>query len=168
MIVGGTVVDINFNFSGDFSNPTNSPITYTIDYILDPRPPVINGASLGLDPSGVLTEDICAGGVFVGGTCTPPGTTFFDVLVATGAIATASTAFPNSVSTVEYDMVLTLQPGDSAGGFDSGSVTGLGSGGTTVPEPISGSLTMAGLFGLLAFRSRAKLRQIALQFFSRV
>ena len=168
MIVGGTVVNINFNFSGDFSNNTSGPITYTIDYILDPRPPVINGASLALDPSGVLTEDICAGGIFISSVCQPPGTSFFDVLVATGAITTASTAFPSSVSTVEYHLVLTLQPGDSAGGFDSGSVTGLGAGGNDVPEPISGSLTTAGLVGLLAFRSRAKLRQIVLQLFARV
>jgi hypothetical protein len=103
-INGGTVVNIDFNFSGNFSNSTGSPIAYTLDYILDPASPVINGASLGLDPGGVVTENICAGGVFVSSSCTPPGA-FFDVLVATGSVTTSSTAFPSGVSLVDYQLV---------------------------------------------------------------
>ena len=165
--VGGTIIDINFNFSGDFSNHTSGPIEYTFDYILDPRPPVINGSSISLDPSGVLTENICAGGVFNGSTCLPD-TAFTSILVATGSLPNASTAFPTGVSIVDYHIVLDLQPGDSAGGFDSGSVTGLGAGDTTVPEPGAGPLASAGLIGLLAFGARAKLRKVALQLFARV
>src|SRR5574340_764945 len=86
-IVAGTVVNIDFNFSGDFSNNTSSPITYTIDYVLDPATPVIIGASIGLDPNGVLAEKICAGGAFVSSACQPPSAVL-DILVATGAITT--------------------------------------------------------------------------------
>ena len=166
--LSGTIVLIDFNFSGAFTNPTSGPIEYTFDYILDPlRPPVINGSSVSLDPSGVLTENICAGGTFSDSTCVPD-TAFNSILVATGALPTASTAFPTSVSIVDYHIVLDLQPGDSAGGFDSSSVTGLGAGSPNVPEPGAGSLATAGLLGLLAFRSRAKLREVALQLFTRV
>jgi hypothetical protein len=151
-IVGGTIVDINFNFSGNFSNGTAGPIDYAVDYILDPPTPVINGASLGLDPSGVLTENICAGGVFVSSVCEPSGGTFFDVLVATGGIPTDSTAFPSSVHTVSYKLVLTLQPSDSAGGFESGSVTGLQT--SPIPEPRGGYLLLAVLLAVVARRFR--------------
>jgi hypothetical protein len=169
--LGGNIVLIDFNISGNFTNTTSGPITYTFDYILDPlRPPVINGSSIGLDPSGVLTENLCAGGVFTGSAC--PETAFFAPLVANAdlmsPILTASTGFPMAVSIVDYHIVLELQPGDSAGGFDSKSITGLGAGSSTVPEPGAGSLATAGLLGLLAFRSRAKLRQVALQLFTRV
>jgi hypothetical protein len=150
--VSGTIINIDFNFSGDFSNPTANPIEYTFDYILDPRPPVINGSSISLDPSGVLTESICAGGTFSGANCIP-ASAFKSVLVATGELPNASTAFPMGVSMVEYHIVLDLQPGDSAGGFDSGSVTGLGAE-TGIPEPGAGGLAAAGLIALLAFGSR--------------
>jgi len=153
--VGGVIVAINFNFSGNFSNSSPGPVTYTLNYILDPSRPVILGAGIGLDPSGVLTEQICAGGAFVGSTCSGSGT-FFDVLVATGAIQTASTAFPNGVNIVDYQINLTLQPGDSAGGFDSESITGLGGTTNKVPEPSSMYLLASGLFGFIPLLKRSR------------
>lgn len=163
--LNGTVVLIDFNISGNFSNNTSGPIEYTIDYILDPARPTLNGASIALDPSGVLTDNICSGGVFNGVTCLP-NTAFTSVLVATGALPNASTAFPLGVSIVDYHIVLDLQPGDSAGGFDSGTITGLGEEESTVPEPGAGPFASAGLIGLLAFGSRTKLRKVFGKFLS--
>jgi hypothetical protein len=164
--VGGVAVLVDLNFAADFNNTTGSPIDYSIDYTLDPLAPVINGATIGLDPGGVLTEQICAGGVFSGSTCTP-GTAFGSTLVATTLLPNSSTAFPTSVSTVDYQLLLDLPPGMSAGGFDSGSVTGLGET-APVPEPSSALLAGCGSLGLLALRSRAKLRKITLHLLSRV
>ena len=162
--LSGTVIFVDLHFTGDFTNTTANTIDYTFDYILDPRPPVINGASIGLDPGGTLTENICAGNVFVGNACA--GSSF--TLIATTIIPTGVTAFGSGVSIVDYQIDLKLPPGASAGGFDSGSFTGLGEGSSTVPEPSAGSLATAGLLGILAFRSRAKLRQVALKLLPRV
>lgn len=146
---GGTIVDINFNFSGDFSNNTAGPLEYTFGYILDPLSPVITGSAISLDPGGVLTENICAGGVFSGSSCTD----FRATLVATGFLPNSSTGFPSAVNIVDYQLSLVLQPGDSAGGFDSGSITGL-TVPTPTPEPSSIFLLTSGLLGLCSFRKR--------------
>ena len=150
--LGGTVVDIDFNFSGNFSNNTGGPLEYAFGYILDPLSPVILGSSIALDPGGVLTENICAGGVFSGPSCLP-GTAFSTTLVATGLLPSSSTAFPSAVNVVDYQLRLDLQPGDSAGGFDSGSITGLAAAKPT-PEPSSIFLLASGLLGLCSFRKR--------------
>jgi hypothetical protein len=150
--VGGTIVDLNFNFSGDFSDNTGGPLEYAFGYILDPLSPVILGSSIALDPSGVLTENICAGGMFSGSICLP-NTAFTAVLVASGPLPNASISFPSAVNIVDYQLILDLQPGDSAGGFDSASVTGLASP-TPTPEPSSIFLLTSGLLGLCSFRKR--------------
>jgi hypothetical protein len=105
--------------------------------------------SIGLDPSGVLTENICAGVVFSGSNCAA----FRSILVATGTIPSSSTIFPSAVNIVDYQLSLDLQPGDSASGFDSGSVTGLAAA-TPTPEPSSIFLLASGLLGLCSFRKR--------------
>lgn len=151
-VIGGVVVAIDFSFSGNFSNASATLQDYSIGYILDPPKPVILGSSIGLDPSGVLTENICAGGVFSGSSCLP-GTAFTSTLVATGLLPSSSTAFPSAVNIVDYQLSLDLQPGDSAGGFDSGSVTGLAAS-TPAPEPSSIFLLASGLLGLSSFRKR--------------
>lgn len=160
------MIDLNFSTTGGFTNAGEAPIQYTFDYIIDPRPPVIQGASISLDPGGMLTENICAGGVFSGSLCTPSGA-FNSTLVATTLLPNASTAFPASVSTVDYHIVLDLPAGASAGGFDSGSITGLGDA-TDAPEPSSTLLAGSGLLGLLGFCSRSKLRKVVLQLFPRI
>jgi hypothetical protein len=150
--LGGVIVSIDFNFSGRFSNPNASGLEYAVGYTLDPPSPVILGASVTLDPSGTLTENICAGGAFSGSSCLP-GSAFQSVLVATGPLPNASTAFPSAVTTVDYQLKLDLAPGDSANGFDSASVTGLAAG-TPTPEPSSIFLLASGLLGLRSFRKR--------------
>lgn len=164
------MVFVDFNFSGDFTNSGANDITYTFDYTLDPAQPVINGASLSLDPGGLLTENICAGGIYTsqisGFTCAPAGpitpfpTSLFVNDIPPTPQPSASTSFspPNSFHLVDYHLILDLPPGASAGSFDSGTVTALGPN-TGVPEPASIIPAAAGLLGVLGFRSRWRLRR---------
>jgi hypothetical protein len=145
--VPGTV---GFTISGNFVVSAGQNATYVLGYFIDP-PPIIHGEQLDLDPFGSvsLLEDLCISGPIQG--C-PAGNSL--QLLATTANPTATAFFANT-STLGVQNTLTLTGGNTGAnsqGFDN--VTFI------APEPSGILLAASGLLGLLAFRSRAKLRKI--------
>jgi PEP-CTERM motif len=141
--------EVGFIFTGNFAVPTGQNATYVLSYFIDP-PPIIHGEQLDLDPFGsvMLVEDLCvtafpcAGGNSLGNLTTTTGNTM------------ASTGLAN-LNALGIQNTLTLTGG--AGGANSqgfDNVTFIN------PEPSTILLAASGLLGLLAFRSRAKLRRI--------
>jgi hypothetical protein len=140
---------VGFFIVGNFAVPAGQNATYVFSYFIDP-PPIIHGEQVDLDPMGsvMLVEDLCvtafpcAGGNSLGKLTTTTGNTM------------ASTGLGN-LNALGIQNTLTLTGGATGAnsqGFDN--VTFI------VPEPSGILLAASGLLGLLAFRSRAKLRRI--------
>jgi hypothetical protein len=138
-----------FQFNGNFTAGQGQTITYNLSYFVDP-PPIIHGEQIDLDPFGSvsLQTDLC----ITAFPCAPGNS--LGTLNATTGNTMASTQFPNT-STMGVQNTLTLTGGNigaNSQGFDNITFT--------TPEPSTILLAASGLFGLLAFRARAKLRKI--------
>jgi hypothetical protein len=141
-----------FQFNGSFTASQEQTITYLFGYFVDP-PPIIHGEQIDLDPFGdvSLQTDLCIT-LFP---CAPADS--LGTLNATTGNTMASTQFPNT-GTLAVQSTLTLTGGNTGAtsqGFDNVTFT--------TPEASSMLLAASGLFALLAFRWRAKLRKIRLQ-----
>ena len=125
--------------------------TYQFSYFIDPPPPIIRGEQIDLDPIGnvTLTSVLCSMN-----TVPCPMANTINTLTATTGTPTATTALAN-LSILGVQNTLTVN-GTSApaasGGFDNITLV--------TPEPAAAFLLGGGLLGLLAFRSRAKVRQV--------
>lgn len=141
-----------FQFNGNFTASPGQTITYMLSYFIDP-PPIIHGEQIDLDPFGSvsLQTDLC----ITAFPCAPGNS--LGTLNADTANTMASTQFPNT-GTMGVANTLTLTGGNTGAnsqGFDNMTFT--------TPEPSSILLAASGLLGLLAWRSRAKLRKIRFQ-----
>ena len=145
-----SATQIGFEFLGNFTSAQGQTFTYVLSYFMDPPPPIIRGQQVDLDPmfSVILQVDLCAGAF----PC--PGGSDLGTLTATPGNTKAQMPLaPTNMLGVQN--TLTLNGVATSGGFDN--ITFL------APEPAGILLTASGLLGLLAFRSRAKIRQILLQ-----
>lgn len=155
-----------------FSVSGTQTITAVFDYTIDPRPPIINGATLTLSPTGSaaptrsgvfastagvpfadLTALVCVGDTFSADACKngiePP----LVLTVDTRTSLQASVDFAQPVSVVDFIITLKMQA-------NGGSISIIGGGTTaeTIPEPGSAALALSGMGALLALayrRSRA-------------
>jgi hypothetical protein len=148
---------VGFMFTGagnlNFSVQPGQNATYVLSYFIDP-PPVIHSEQLDLDPFGSvsLVEDLCvtafpcAGGNSLGkltvDNSNPPTSLHASIVLG-------------NLNALGIQNTLTLNGG--TGGANSHGFNNV----TFVnPEPSTILLAASGLLGLLAFRSRAKLRKI--------
>jgi hypothetical protein len=145
--------EAGFMFMGNFTVQAGQNATYVLSYFIDP-PPIIHGEQLDLDPMGsvMLVEDLCvtafpcAGGNSLGKLITDNSNPPTSLHASTALAPTNALGIQNT---------LTLNGG--TGGANSqgfNNVTFIN------PEPSTILLAASGLLGLLAFRSRAKLRKI--------
>ena len=143
--------EVGFLFSGTFTVPPGQNATYVISYFIDP-PPIIHEEQIDLDPIMFvsLQTDLCTMAFTPNCSGSPLGT----LNASTTTSLTASTALGNlNALGVRNTLTLTGSTnGASSQGFDN--ITFI------APEPSSILLAASGLLGLLAFRSRAKLRKI--------
>ena len=144
---------IGLQVSGAFTAGANQTLSYIFDYLIDPPPIIIRGEQIDVDPA-ILTTTLCPSINNQG--C--GDTAFPFVLVATTNNPTASITFPSPANTLALRNTFTLAGNTTAGGFDN--ITLLSA---SVPEPAGIALVASGLLGLLAFRVRAKLRQVLLE-----
>jgi len=142
---------VGFFFSGNFAVGPQQNATYVISYFIDPVPPIIHGDQLELDPFGSvsLVEDYCIGHVLLG--C-PAGSSGQITATTNSPIATVQFANTNSL---DVQNTLTLNGGPSGANSQGFKNTTF-----ITPEPSGILLAASGLLGLLAFRSRAKIRKI--------
>jgi len=157
MIFVTPIVSTNFVellLQGNFTASPQQMFTYRFSYFID-APPIIRGQQDDLDPMGLVTlqTDMC----MVTFPC--PGGQGLGTNTATTMNPMAQTLFGMNLNALGLQNTLTLDgsggPATSAG-FDN--ITLL-----TTPEPAAILLTASGLLGLLAFRSRKKLRQVLLE-----
>jgi hypothetical protein len=141
--------EVGFLLMGNFTVQAGQNATYVLSYFIDP-PPIIHGEQLDLDPMGsvMLVEDLCV-------TAFPcAGGNSLGKLTATTGNTMASTGLGN-LNALGIQNTLTLTGGATGAnsqGFDNVTFVN--------PEPSTILLAASGLLGLLAFRSRAKLRRI--------
>jgi hypothetical protein len=144
---------VGFVFSGNFVVSAGQNAQYVISYFIDPVPPIIHGEELDLDPMGsvMIVEDLCA-------TAFPcPGNSLGKLVATTGNTTASNTIGNTNALGIQNTLTLT----GSTGGANSQGFKNLTFISTvSSPEPSSILLAASGLLGLLAFRSRAKLRKI--------
>jgi len=150
-ILGG----FGFLLHGNFVVGPGVNESYVLSYFVDP-PPIIHGEQIDLDPFGSvsLITDLC----ITEFPCAPANS--LGKLTATTANTMASIMFPSSQATLGVQNTLTLNGGTSGAnsqGFDNITLIPADA---DMPEPSTILLSASGLLGLLAFRSRAKLRKI--------
>lgn len=138
-----------------FSGFMGSEGTYQIDYLIDPPPPIIRGEQIAVDPV-MLTTILCP-------SVSPAPCLVPFVLTATDTMPTASVNFPMLANMLSVKNTFTLISPSTSNGFDNRTLLIPPPYPPAVPEPASLALTLFGLMGLLAFRSRAKLRQVLLE-----
>jgi hypothetical protein len=136
---------ISFSFNGPFTAGLGQSSTYTLTYFIDPPRPIIHGESSVIEP-GTLVTNLCS-------TAFPCQIgAFFTSLIVTPQKPTASTIFPQDLTMLGVQNILTVDAGDFVNGFGNTTLV--------IPEPAAFFLTAFGLVGLLVFRSRAKLREV--------
>jgi hypothetical protein len=139
-------------FQGNFAATLGQKLSYVIGYLIDPPPPIIHQEQVDLDPTGMVTLQtaLCA----IAFPC--PGGQDLGTLTATTGSPMALMSLANT-NMLGVRNTLTLDGSNAAAasqGFDN--ITG-------IPEPAAILLTASGLLGLLAFRSRAEIRQVLFQ-----
>jgi hypothetical protein len=142
--------EVGFLFTGTFTVPPGMNAVYVLSYFIDP-PPIIHGEQIDLDPIMFvsLQTDLCTTAFPCGG-----GNSLGSLKASSTTSLMASTALANTNALgVQNTLTLTgATNGATSQGFDN--ITFI------APEPSGILLAASGLLGLLAFRSRAKLRKI--------
>lgn len=142
------------DFWGPFNADSGQSLVYQLNYFVDPPPTIIVGAQTAIDPATLVTV-FCATNTFP---CLVPLAT----LTVTTANPFAQVTFPMALNMVGIQNRLTLDGTSGpvmAGGFKNSVLVDT----ARVPEPATLAFTAFGLLGVLAFRSRAKLRQVLFQ-----
>jgi hypothetical protein len=145
---------IGFLYSGNFAAAQGQTFTYVFSYFIDPPPPIIHGQQVDLDPTGMVTLQtaLCASAF----PC--PGGSDLGTIIATTASPNPPPRqlAPTNMLGVQNALTLNGNGGPATSqGFDNITLV--------IPEPAAVLLTASGLLGLLALRSRAKIRQVLLQ-----
>ncbi len=145
-----TPSQIGFQFLGNFLPLAGQPSTFVLSYFID-APPIIHGEQNDLDPINFVTlnTDLCGFAAFpcVGGIN-------LGTITATTGQPLGKTTLMSDVNALGVKNTLTVSGTATSGGFDN--ITFLS------PEPAAILLMATGLLGMLALRSRKKLRQVLL------
>jgi MYXO-CTERM domain-containing protein len=137
----------------------NGTISTTLEYFIDPPPPILDDFSLSLDansPEGDSTASItailCAGGRFVPGCAESNGTTYRLSVLQVGdtGVPPAFVQFVERVNKLDVRLEIELT---SVNGAPS-QITGASTVVTTTPEPGAAVLAAAGLAALMVLRRR--------------
>jgi len=147
--------EVGFLFSGNFTVPAGQNATYVFSYFIDPPPVIIHGDQIDLDPIMFvsLQADLCTMAFTPNCSGTPLGTLNADSSNPPNSLRASTGLAPTNALGVRNTLTLTGSTnGASSQGFDNVSFVS--------PEPSGILLAASGLLGLLAYRSRAKLRKI--------